>query len=115
MIPRPGVWWSMRPGVVLPAGWWRGIGERAVKPIGLRVVAQAAAATGLPIMGMGGVTTWEDAAEYIAIGTGIIRVCTAVMARGFSVLIPMLKGLDAYLSQKGWRRPKPSWGRLSRR
>jgi dihydropyrimidine dehydrogenase (NAD+) subunit PreA len=83
-----------------------GYSGRAVKPIGLRVVAQAAAATGLPVMGMGGVTTWEDAAEYIAVGAGTVQVCTAVMARGFSVLIPMLKGLDAYLSQKGMASPE---------
>ena len=54
---------------------------------------------------MGGVTTWEDAAEYIAMGAGAIQVCTAVMARGFSVVIPMLKGLDAYLSRKGLASP----------
>jgi dihydropyrimidine dehydrogenase (NAD+) subunit PreA len=56
-------------------------------------------------MGMGGVTTWEDAAEYLAMGAGAVQVCTAVMARGFSVLIPMLKGLDAYLSRKGMASP----------
>lgn len=87
-----------------------GYSGRAVKPIGLRVVAQAAAATWLPIMGMGGVTTWEDAAEYIAVGAGIVQVCTAVMARGFSVLIPMLKGLDTYLSQKGMATPEALLG-----
>jgi len=83
-----------------------GYSGRAVKPIGLRVVAQAAAATGLPVMGMGGVATWEDAAEYMAVGAGAVQVCTAVMATGFSALIPMLKGLDAYLSQKGMASPE---------
>ena len=87
-----------------------GYSGRAVKPIGLRVVAQAAATTGLPVMGMGGVTTWEDAAEYIAVGAGTVQVCTAVMAHGFSVLIPMLKGLDAYLSQKGMASPEALLG-----
>jgi dihydropyrimidine dehydrogenase (NAD+) subunit PreA len=82
-----------------------GYSGRAVKPIGLRVVAQAAAATGLPVMGMGGITTWEDAAEYMAVGAGTVQVCTAVMARGFSALVPMLKGLDAYLSRKGMASP----------
>ncbi len=87
-----------------------GYSGRAVKPIGLRVVAQAAAATGLPVMGMGGVTTWEDVAEYIAVGAGTVQVCTAVMAHGFSVLIPLLKGLDAYLAMKGMASPKALLG-----
>jgi len=87
-----------------------GYSGRAVKPIGLRVVAQAAATTGLPVMGMGGVTTWEDAAEYITVGAGTVQVCTAVMAREFSVLIPLLTGLDAYLSQKGMASPEALLG-----
>jgi dihydropyrimidine dehydrogenase (NAD+) subunit PreA len=77
-----------------------GFSGRSVKPIGLRVVGQARAATGLPVLGMGGITTWEDAAEYLAMGAGAVQVCTAVMARGFNIVVPMLKGLDAYLQRK---------------
>src|SRR6478672_8663964 len=54
----------------------------AAKPIALHMVAEIArdAETyGLPISGIGGVTTWRDAAEFMALGAGNVQVCTAAM------------------------------------
>ena len=61
----------------------------AVKPIAMSMVseiARAPATAGFPISGIGGVTTWRDAAEYIALGCGNVQVCTAAMTYGFKVV-----------------------------
>lgn len=80
-----------------------GYSGKAVKPIGLRAVAQIAAeADGLPVYGMGGVSSWENAVEYIAVGAGAVQICTAVMLGGYSIILPLIKGLDAYLRRRGF-------------
>ncbi|MBE0452279.1 NAD-dependent dihydropyrimidine dehydrogenase subunit PreA [Roseovarius autotrophicus] len=76
----------------------------AVKPIALNMVAEIArtpSLAGLPISGIGGVTTWRDAAEFIALGAGNVQVCTAAMTYGFKVVQEMISGLSQYLDEKG--------------
>ena len=75
----------------------------AVKPIALNMVAEIARdaeTAGLPISGIGGVTTWRDAAEYLALGCGNVQVCTAAMTYGFRVVQEMITGLSGYLDDK---------------
>ncbi len=73
-----------------------------VRPIGLRCVAQIRQASNLPILGQGGISTWEDAAQYIAVGADAVQVCTEVMLNGYQVIGPLLKGLQKYLEEKGF-------------
>ncbi|NBZ86004.1 NAD-dependent dihydropyrimidine dehydrogenase subunit PreA [Stagnihabitans tardus] len=76
----------------------------AVKPIALNMVAEIARnplTRGLPISGIGGVTTWRDAAEFLALGAGNVQVCTAAMTYGFKVVQEMISGLSEYLDDKG--------------
>ncbi|EKE45518.1 dihydropyrimidine dehydrogenase [Oceaniovalibus guishaninsula JLT2003] len=76
----------------------------AVKPIALNMVAEIARdaeTLGLPISGIGGVTTWRDAAEFIALGAGSVQVCTAAMTYGFKIVQEMVSGLSQYLDEKG--------------
>lgn len=75
----------------------------AVKPIALNMVAEIArnpVTAGLPISGIGGVTTWRDAAEFMALGAGTVQVCTAAMTYGFKVVQEMISGLRDYLDDK---------------
>ena len=75
----------------------------AVKPIALNMVAEIARdaeTAGLPISGIGGVTTWRDAAEFLALGCGNVQVCTAAMTYGFRVVQEMITGLSGYLDDK---------------
>lgn len=79
----------------------------AVKPIALSMVSEIARdpdLAGLPISGIGGVTTWKDAAEYIALGCGTVQVCTAAMTYGFRIVQEMISGLSQYMDRKGYRR-----------
>jgi dihydropyrimidine dehydrogenase (NAD+) subunit PreA len=76
----------------------------AVKPIALNMVAEIARSVetrGIPISGIGGVTTWRDAAEFMALGAGNVQVCTAAMTYGFGIIKEMTAGLSLYMDQKG--------------
>jgi dihydropyrimidine dehydrogenase (NAD+) subunit PreA len=75
----------------------------AVKPIAMSMVSEIARhpeTQGLPISGIGGVTTWRDAAEFMALGAGNVQVCTAVMTYGFRIVSEMISGLSEYLDGK---------------
>ena len=75
----------------------------AVKPIALNMVAEIARdaqTRGLPISGIGGITTWRDAAEFLALGAGNVQVCTAAMTYGFRIVQEMISGLSQYLDDR---------------
>ena len=77
----------------------------AVKPLALNMVAEIARdpeTQGLPISGIGGVTTWRDAAEFLALGAGNVQVCTAAMTYGFKVVQEMAAGLSNWMDEKGY-------------
>jgi dihydropyrimidine dehydrogenase (NAD+) subunit PreA len=77
----------------------------AVKPIALNMVAEIARSPetyGMPISGIGGVTTWRDAAEFLSLGAGTVQVCTAAMTYGFGIIKEMTAGLSDYMDRKGF-------------
>ncbi len=78
----------------------------AVKPIALNMVAEIARdreTHGLPISAIGGVTTWRDAAEFIAMSAGTVQVCTAAMTYGFRIVEEMKTGLSRWMDEKGYK------------
>lgn len=78
----------------------------AVKPIALCMVGEIARdpeCRGLPISGIGGIETWRDAAEFIAMGAGSVQVCTAAMHYGFKIVEDMITGLSNWMDSKGYR------------
>ena len=77
----------------------------AVKPIALNMVAEIARdkeTAGLPISGIGGVGTWRDSLDYLALGAGNVQVCTAAMVHGFKIVQEMQSGLSNYMDDKGF-------------
>mgnify|MGYP002624380400 CR=1 FL=1 len=76
----------------------------AVKPIALSMVSEIARnpeTADLPISGIGGITTWRDAAEFMALGAGNVQVCTAAMTYGFKIVQEMCSGLSQWMDEKG--------------
>ncbi|HVW56475.1 MAG TPA: NAD-dependent dihydropyrimidine dehydrogenase subunit PreA [Rhizobiaceae bacterium] len=76
----------------------------AVKPIALHMVAEIARdaeTRGMPISGIGGITNWRDAAEFLALGAGNVQVCTAAMTYGFKVVQEMIEGLKNWMDEQG--------------
>ena len=78
----------------------------AVKPIALHMTAALAREPGfgLPISGIGGITNWRDAAEFLALGASSVQVCTEVMLRGYRIVEDMIEGLTQYMRDKGFAR-----------
>ena len=76
----------------------------AVKPIALQIVQQLAAdpMIGLPVSGIGGISGWRDAAEFILLGCGTVQVCTAVMHYGYRIVEDMIDGLRNWMDEKGF-------------
>jgi dihydropyrimidine dehydrogenase (NAD+) subunit PreA len=77
----------------------------AVKPIALHMVAEIARhreTARLPISGIGGITDWRDAVDFLALGASTVQVCTAAMVYGFKIIDDLVDGLDQYLDKKGF-------------
>ena len=74
----------------------------AVKPIALHMVAAIARKNGgqLPISGIGGISTWRDAVEFLTLGAGTVQVCTAVMHYGYRIIEDLNQGLSDYMDRK---------------
>ena len=83
----------------------------AVKPIALNMVSACAKQVKIPISGIGGIANWQDAAEFIALGSTSVQVCTAVMHYGFRIVEDMIDGLDNYLESKGFTSVNDLMGR----
>ena len=79
----------------------------AVKPIALSMVSEIARdpeTKGMPISGIGGITTWRDALEFILLGAGTAQVCTAAMTYGFKIVQEMVSGLENWMDERGYKR-----------
>lgn len=79
----------------------------AVKPIALNMVAEIARdpnTKGIPISGIGGISDWRDAAEFISLGCGSVQVCTAAMHYGFKIVNDMTDGLSNWMDSKGYKK-----------
>ena len=77
----------------------------AVKPIALNMVAEISrnqATRDLQISAIGGIETWRDAAEFIALGSDGLQVCTAAMLYGFRIVDDMIAGLSDWMDDKGY-------------
>jgi dihydropyrimidine dehydrogenase (NAD+) subunit PreA len=88
-----------------------------VKPIALAMVAEIARdplTAKLPISAIGGVTTWRDAAEFIALGAQNVQVCTAAMTYGFKIIDELNSGLKTFMAAKGYASIEDFRGRAAR-
>ncbi|KFL88896.1 Dihydropyrimidine dehydrogenase [NADP+] [Acetobacter malorum] len=77
----------------------------AVKPIALRMLGEIARTPDtsvLPISGIGGISNWRDAAEFLVMGATSLQVCTAAMHYGFRIVEDMIDGLSNWMDEKGF-------------
>lgn len=77
-----------------------GLSGPAIHPIAVRMVYQVAQAVNLPIIGMGGVATTEDALELILAGATVVAVGTANFSHP-SVTTDIIRGIGEYLNRHG--------------
>ena len=77
----------------------------AVKPIALKFLASIAKnefTNKVPISGIGGISTWKDAAEFMLLGSTSVQVCTAAMKHGFRIIEDLCEGLSNWMDEKGF-------------
>lgn len=78
----------------------------AVKPIALKMlttISQDPVTSMVPVSGIGGVSTWKDAVEFMLLGAFNVQVCTAVMKHGFRIVEDMCEGLNNWMDEKGFK------------
>ncbi len=84
-----------------------GYSGAAVKPIGLRFIAQMKQhplLKDVQLSGIGGIETWRDALEYILVGSHNLQVTTAVMQYGYRIVEDMASGLAYYMEEHGFQK-----------
>ncbi|MDO4553413.1 MAG: dihydroorotate dehydrogenase [Bacillota bacterium] len=79
-----------------------GLSGPAVKPVALRMVWQVRQAVQLPIIGMGGIFTGEDAAEFLMAGADAVAVGTAALVKP-TAPADILEELEAFMAEQGYR------------
>ena len=79
---------------------YAGLSGPAVKPIALRMVHQIAKAVDIPIMGLGGISTWEDGVEFLMAGAKVIQIGTASFINP-NIAADIVDGINQYLDSEG--------------
>ena len=90
---------TFRPKIANVTGGFSG---PAIKPIAVRMVYEAAHAVRIPVIGMGGITTGEDAVEFFLAGAKAVAVGTAIFADTMAPVM-VIKGINDYLDRKGFK------------
>jgi len=85
----------------------------AIKPIALHMLSVVAGdeEVTIPVSGIGGIATWQDAAEFLALGATTVQVCTAAMHYGFRIVEDLCDGLSNWMDRQGYRRLEEFRGR----
>ena len=78
-----------------------GLSGPAVKPVAVRMVYQVAASVDLPIIGLGGISTLDDALEFFLAGATAVQVGTATFVNP-TAMGDLVDGLPAWLAREGF-------------
>ena len=78
-----------------------GLSGPAVKPVALRMVYEASHAVDVPVIGMGGICTGEDAVEFLLAAASAVAVGTAIFADPYAPL-KVIEGINGYLDRHGF-------------
>jgi len=90
----------------LLANKFGGLSGPAIKPIAVRCVYDVYRSVNVPVIGCGGITTWQDAIEFMLAGASAVQIGTAIAFKGVDVFSSVTKGIDAYLKRKGFKNVK---------
>lgn len=77
-----------------------GLSGPAIKPIALRMVREVSQVVNVPIIGMGGIMTWQDAIEFIMGGAWAIQVGTANFLKP-DITLDIIKGIEEFMDKEG--------------
>jgi dihydropyrimidine dehydrogenase (NAD+) subunit PreA len=80
-----------------------GLSGPMIKPIALSMILDISLSMDVPIFGLGGVSKWQDAVEFLMVGASAVQICTAFMWKGFSLGTTMYNGLMSFMKRKGYQ------------
>lgn len=79
-----------------------GLSGAAIRPVAVRCVYEIASEYEIPVIGCGGVSTWEDAAEFILAGASAVQVGSAIGDGWIDVFSEINDGIADYMKRKGY-------------
>lgn len=82
-----------------------GLSGKSVKPIAIRCVYEISKNVGVPVIGCGGIFSWEDAVEFMLAGASAIQLGSVIAYEGVGVFRKISLGLKRYLERKGLKNP----------
>jgi len=77
-----------------------GVSGPAIKPMALRMVYEVCGCVDVPVVGMGGISTYEDAIEFIMAGSHAIQVGTANFIKP-DICVDIIEGIEAFMVREG--------------
>jgi len=83
-----------------------GLSGPAIKPIAVRCIYEIYDSVKIPIIGCGGVNTWQDAVEFMQAGASAVQIGTAIATKGLNVFKQVNNGIEAFLEEKKIRSVK---------
>lgn len=78
-----------------------GLSGPAIKPVAVKAVYDLSGVLDIPVIGVGGISGWQDAVEFMMAGACGVQVGTALMG-GYGVFQEIAGGISSYLDRKGW-------------
>ena len=90
----------------LLANKFGGLSGPAIKPIAVRCVYDVYRSVDVPVIGCGGVSSWQDAIEFMLAGASAVQIGTAIAFKGPEVFSSVAKGIDDYVKRKGFKNVK---------
>jgi dihydroorotate dehydrogenase (NAD+) catalytic subunit len=90
----------------LLANKFGGLSGPAIKPIAVRCVYDVYRSVDVPVIGCGGISSWEDAVEFMLAGASAVQIGTAIAFKGPEIFSSVAKGIDTYLEKKGFKNAK---------
>ena len=80
-----------------------GLSGKSVKPVAIRCVYEISKNVALPVIGCGGIFSWEDAVEFMLAGASAIQLGSVIGYEGFGAFQRICLGLKRYLDRKGMK------------
>lgn len=77
-----------------------GLSGPAIKPVAVRCVYELAKKLDIPVIGVGGIFTWQDVVEFLLAGAHAVQIGSAIAQKGLTVFNQISKGLRSYLTRR---------------
>lgn len=91
-----------------------GLSGTPIKPIAIRCVYEISSKYDIPIIGCGGISSWEDAVEFILAGASAVQLGSVVGDNWLSVFGDINNGIMKYMEKKGFSKIEEMIGRAKR-